>query len=144
MPSYLNRCPDHGDWEEWRSIHDDARPRCPICDLPADIVMQPPLISVDALPNKAPDAKRIMEQDRQWDKDMPAYKALRKNGLQPRGIDGCSRIQAQAEDRLEVEMGKKIPKAHINKAKDANSEIKENERRGISAQVAATRKEMLA
>jgi hypothetical protein len=48
-------------------------------------------------------APSVMEK--RWDKDMPAYKNLRKNGLQPRGIDGCAELEAKAVDRIEVEMG---------------------------------------
>ena len=143
MPTYLYRCDLHGDWEEWRSINDESRPPCPECGVQPDIVMVPPLISVDALPNKAPDAKRTMAMDRAWDKDLPAYKALRKNGLQPRGIDGCHQIEAEAKDRLEVEMGKKIEPKHLSRVKDAASELKENERKGVAKEVGDTRKEML-
>lgn len=130
MPSYANRCAEHGDWMEWRSIHDDAKPLCPECGQVASVVMVPPLISIDALPNRSPDAKRQIALDHQWEKDLPAYKALRKDGLQPRGIDGCHQIEAQATDSLEVSMGRKIPADKRNLALEANQEIKENQRQG--------------
>ena len=96
------------------------------------------------MPNKSPDAKRTIEREKGWEKDMPAYKALRKNGLQPRGIDGCHQIEAEAKDRLEVEMGKKIEPKHLTRVKDAASELKENSRTGqIGKDVGDTRKEML-
>ena len=38
-----------------------------------------------------------------WDKDMPAYKRLRKNGLQPERIDGCAALEARAETAAQVE-----------------------------------------
>jgi hypothetical protein len=40
---------------------------------------------------------------RNWDKDMPAYKRLRANGLQPRGIDGSAVLEARAETAAQVE-----------------------------------------
>ena len=40
---------------------------------------------------------------RNWDKDMPAYKRLRANGLQPRGIDGSAALEARAETAAQVE-----------------------------------------
>lgn len=43
--------------------------------------------------------------EERWQKDMPAYANLRKNGLQPRQIDGCAELEAQASDKIEVEMG---------------------------------------
>lgn len=38
-----------------------------------------------------------------WDKDMPAYKRLRKNGVQPKGIDGAAALEARAETVAQVE-----------------------------------------
>lgn len=43
---------------------------------------------------------------RNWDKDMPAYKRLRKNGLQPKQIDGSAEIEKRAETKVEVETGR--------------------------------------
>lgn len=40
---------------------------------------------------------------RNWDKDMPAYKRLRKNGLQPKQIDGSAEIEKKATERWQVE-----------------------------------------
>lgn len=38
-----------------------------------------------------------------WDKDMPAYKRLRQNGLQPRSIDGAAALEARATSAAQVE-----------------------------------------
>lgn len=43
--------------------------------------------------------------ERQWHKDMAAYKSMRRQGLQPRDIDGCAELQARAETVREVEAG---------------------------------------
>ena len=43
---------------------------------------------------------------RNWDKDMPAYKRLRKNGLQPKQIDGSAELEKRAETKVEVETGR--------------------------------------
>lgn len=40
---------------------------------------------------------------RNWDKDMPAYKRLRKNGLQPKQIDGSAELEKKATERWQVE-----------------------------------------
>jgi hypothetical protein len=37
--------------------------------------------------------------------DMPAYKRLRQQGLQPRDIDGCAELEARAETVREIEAG---------------------------------------
>jgi len=44
--------------------------------------------------------------ERGWQKDMPAYKRLRKNGLQPRQIDGCAEIERRATTAEQVETGR--------------------------------------
>ena len=48
-----------------------------------------------------------------WDRDMPAYKRLRREGLQPRSIDGSRELEAKANDRLEVENGLLMSKPEI-------------------------------
>lgn len=40
---------------------------------------------------------------RNWDKDMPAYKRLRRQGLQPRQIDGSSILEKHATERWQIE-----------------------------------------
>lgn len=40
-----------------------------------------------------------------WDKDMPAYKRLRQNGLQPPRIDGSAILESQATTDKQIEMG---------------------------------------
>ncbi len=40
--------------------------------------------------------------EKRWDKDRPAYKALRKQGYQPRSFNGAHRLQ-DAKDAFEVE-----------------------------------------
>ena len=47
---------------------------------------------------------------RRWEKDMPAYKRLRKNGLQPRGIDGAAELEKRARTAAEVESRPNIEK----------------------------------
>lgn len=45
------------------------------------------------------------KMESEWDKDMPAYQRLRRNGLQPKQINGCAEIEKTANSQLEVEMG---------------------------------------
>lgn len=44
-------------------------------------------------------------REKRWAKDMPAYKELRAQGLQPPRIDGSAELAARAETRFEVETG---------------------------------------
>lgn len=43
--------------------------------------------------------------ERNWQKDMPAYKRLRREGLQPKRIDGSAEIEAKAKYKWQVETG---------------------------------------
>jgi len=48
-------------------------------------------------------------REARWAVDMPAYKRLREQGLQPPRIDGCAKLEAQADTRFEVESGRAYP-----------------------------------
>ena len=69
------------------------------------------LLTVNVSPSATPtrfagsESARINATEKQWDKDMPAYRRLRKNGLQPRSIDGAATLEQRATDRFEVEQG---------------------------------------
>lgn len=45
----------------------------------------------------------INQRASSWDKDMPAYKRLRQEGLQPRSIDGAARLESTATTEAQVE-----------------------------------------
>jgi len=47
----------------------------------------------------------INKTERSWQKDMPAYKRLRENGLQPKSIDGAANVEKKAEHSWQVETG---------------------------------------
>jgi hypothetical protein len=43
------------------------------------------------------------QREKRWNRDMPAYKRLRKQGLQPRAIEGASLLEKHATDRWQIE-----------------------------------------
>lgn len=47
--------------------------------------------------------EEINNREKNWQKDMPAYKRLRANGLQPKSIDGAAILEARAETPAQVE-----------------------------------------
>ena len=49
--------------------------------------------------------EKINATERNWQKDMPAYKRLRKEGLQPKRIDGAAEVEKKAEHKWQVETG---------------------------------------
>lgn len=63
-------------------------------------------------------AARINTKEKEWAKDHRAYRALRAQGVQPRTIDGASRMEAAA-DKFEVEAG------HVFKTKEQRASARE-------------------
>ena len=45
----------------------------------------------------------INQTERQWNVDMPAYKRLRRDGLQPRSVDGAAELERRATTEAQVE-----------------------------------------
>lgn len=43
------------------------------------------------------------QRERGWNKDMPAYKRLRKQGLQPRQVGGSALLEKHATERWQIE-----------------------------------------
>lgn len=50
-------------------------------------------------------ASQVNAKEKAWERDLPAYKALRKDGLQPPKIDGSADLQAKATDAGHVTTG---------------------------------------
>jgi len=62
-------------------------------------------VSAEALPTRKPESKRIIEKERVLDKDLDAYRRLRQNGQQPKGIDGAAIVERRAEENWQVATG---------------------------------------
>ena len=62
-----------------------------------------------SMPTRNPTAAATEAREKRWNKDMPAYKELRAQGLQPPRIDGSAELASKAETRFEVESGKVLP-----------------------------------
>lgn len=54
----------------------------------------------------------------QWDKDMPAYQRLRRNGLQPPSTKGCAELEKRANSQHEIEMGHLFDRKDIAKVEE--------------------------
>jgi len=46
---------------------------------------------------------RINRTERNWNKDMPAYKRLRQQGLQPKSVDGSAFLENHATEKWHIE-----------------------------------------
>lgn len=58
--------------------------------------------------------------ERKWDLDMPAYKRLVDDGIQPPKIDGCYVMERSAKDKVEIEAGRPFDKDTLSQLKDSN------------------------
>lgn len=58
-----------------------------------------------SMPNRHPEAARIVAKDAAWDRDIPAYCRLRRSGVTPPRIDGSADLEARANTRAEVKIG---------------------------------------
>lgn len=126
MPTYMYLCKKAHRTEAWRSIHTEnlKQYECEVCGGDADLVFSSPAIAADALPNKRHGVRSIEATERKWDVDMPAYKRLRKEGLQPRSVDGAAMAEAQAQHPLEIDMGRPLGKEKdIRRAQEISSEL---------------------
>jgi len=55
--------------------------------------------------NSNPKFQEVEAREKRWNKDMPAYKRLRDQGYQPKGIDGAAVLERDATTRFEIESG---------------------------------------
>lgn len=61
--------------------------------------------AASSMPSRRIESNRIDATERQWSKDMDAYKRLKQDGLQPARIDGAREIEQKATHRSQVETG---------------------------------------
>lgn len=54
-------------------------------------------IAAAALPNGGAGVAAIDAKQRRWDRDLPAYRELRRQGYRPPGIDGSDRLAGDAK-----------------------------------------------
>jgi hypothetical protein len=57
------------------------------------------------------DARGKNDMEARWQKDIPAYRRLRKSGLQPPMVDGSANLEARANSPYEVETGQIVSEA---------------------------------
>jgi hypothetical protein len=77
-------------------------------------------ISAAATPtrDRSQDTVAALEREKRWEKDMPAYARLRKEGLQPKHVDGAHAMEQGATDKLEIEAGTKLANGTLEVVKE--------------------------
>lgn len=108
--------------------NNDPRTSCgKPCDCPS---YRAHLMSISVSSTATPSRDRSREtveaiaREKSWDKDIPAYKRLRAEGLQPKHIDGSASFEVGARDRIEIEDGKNYGR-DLNAVKEAKQIAKE-------------------
>jgi hypothetical protein len=61
------------------------------------------MVSAAATPNRRPESARTLVKDRQWDRDLDAYKRLRQDHVQPSSNLGCAELEKTAVNRWDIE-----------------------------------------
>ncbi len=104
MASYVYRCAQCGDTERTAPIGTAARETpCQSCGGVMRLVLGVgTYIAASATPNKRARVREIEQTEREWSADMPAYKRMRRRGLQPEHIDGCARLENEVGDQVDL------------------------------------------
>lgn len=115
MPTHVVRCESDGrEWEVWWSIHstlDDEIDLGLECYCGGQSIVQiftPPVVRSAA-------GRDAISKDAVLAQDLDAYRHLRGNGLQPKGIDGARHLENHASTQFEVETGVLFPDASAKK-----------------------------
>lgn len=65
-------------------------------------------VAPSATPSRSPGhthAAETADRESRWDEDMAAYLRLRRDGLQPKTIDGSAEAEARGDSKMEIEAG---------------------------------------
>jgi len=75
--------------------------------------------AASAMPTRKPEAAGTRRMEENMARDLPAYKRLRNEGLQPAGTKGAANLERNANSKFEIETGKIIPDERFTKRIDA-------------------------
>lgn len=62
-------------------------------------------VGVNSTTTRGGEVAQINQTEKNWNRDMPAYKRLRADGLQPKRIDGSAEVERKAKESWQVETG---------------------------------------
>jgi hypothetical protein len=82
-----------------------------------------PYISATVNPTSRPETFAQLKGDKKWEADSEAYKRMRKNGVQPRGITNAAKVEKGAETVTELKMGKVMRPRDVRRGVDLSSEM---------------------
>lgn len=97
MPAYEIECAKHGRYHHDAPIAEGPRKTCPSCGGPVATVLH--AVPIHGVGGTA--ARRKWHGERE--KDTEAYRRLRRDGVQPKGVTGAAEIEQRAGTVHEVE-----------------------------------------
>lgn len=71
------------------------------------------------------EVRKADAKDKTLDADLAAYKRLRNNGLQPKGIDGSANVERKVTSQFDIDLGTVVPKDKVSQVKDGFALAKE-------------------
>lgn len=76
-------------------------------------------LSAEATPNRRPQPVDINRRDKVLEKDLAAYKRLRHDGLQPRGIDGSAAAENRVNSQFDFTYGRYFSRSEETRVAEA-------------------------
>lgn len=70
-------------------------------------------------------AKAIDAADRTLSADLAAYKRLRRDGLQPRHVDGSADLETKVEGQHDIDLGRYVPREEMARVQEGYAMAKE-------------------
>lgn len=106
MASYCYRCESCGDELELQAAIGTARRmiRCDCGGVKRLRIGVGVNVSAHALETKGGEVRASDAMEARWQRDMPAYKRMRRQGMQPDGIDGAARLEDKVADQIDIEL----------------------------------------
>jgi hypothetical protein len=71
-------------------------------------------------------------KERQWHRDMASYRELRRQGYQPKNIDGCAELEGRVSSQFELETGHLFTKEQMVEVREGIRIAHEIEETGSS------------
>lgn len=123
MPTYRYQCIHcMGEIEVWQSMQDDPLTTHEYCGGTLQKIYRQ--VRTLGIGTHGQHYKDTEAMEARWSTDMPAYKRFRDRGYQPPQIDGCDRLEATAQNSIEINTGGRV-KVDENRYREAKAQAED-------------------
>ena len=127
MPRYDYICQtEEKIFEVVQSFRDETLTVCPNCEGAVTKYYGSVNFSPSSMPTRGGDAPGRNAHEKQLEKDLPAYKRLRMEGLQPKSTVGAAQLEAHASTKYEIESGTIVDKYIAKRADESKTFMSES------------------